>query len=174
MLRRFISFILTLFGATAAHAELMEGKCTYVQDGDSLKLIPQGSTEEIRVRLYGIDAPEKGQEFSGQSRALLNKLVRNKQLRLEIRDKDSYGRYIAAVYVGDTYVNREMIRAGLAWFYEHHADLNRDADLARALAAAKKSHLGIWSSPSPISPRQYRETHGNFHKQGRKPLIMEK
>ena len=143
--------------------EVLTGKCAYVQDGDSLKFIPDGETEEIRVRLYGIDAPEKGQEFSGQSRELLRKLTLKKNIRVELQDTDRYGRYIVKVYVGSTYVNQEMLRAGLAWYYGHHADSRKDADLQKAQQSARKAAKGLWSNPDAVNPRQFREKHGTIH-----------
>lgn len=148
---------------TASIGAVLIGKCTYVQDGDSLKLIPDGETEEVRVRLYGIDAPEKGQEFSNQSREHLRKLTLKKNIRVEVQDTDRYGRYIGKVYVGSTYVNQEMLRAGLAWYYGHHADNNKDADLQKAQQRARKAAKGLWSNPDAVNPRQFREKNGTIH-----------
>lgn len=148
---------------TASIGEVLTGKCTYVQDGDSLKLIPDGETEEIRVRLYGIDAPEKGQEFSNQSREQLRKLTQKKNIRVEVQDIDHYGRYIGKVYVGSTYVNQEMLRTGLAWYYGHHADNDKDTDLQKAQQSAQKADKGLWSNPNAVSPRQFREKNGTVH-----------
>ena len=142
---------------------ILTGKCAYVQDGDSLKFIPDGETEEVRVRLYGIDAPEKGQEFSNQSREQLRKLTQKKSIRVEVQDTDRYGRYIAKVYVGGTYVNQEMLRAGLAWYYGHHADSKKDADLQKAQQNARKASKGLWSNPDAVNPRQFREKNGTVH-----------
>ena len=142
---------------------VLTGKCAYVQDGDSLKFIPDGETEEIRVRLYGIDAPEKGQEFSGQSREQLRKLTLKKSIRVVVQDTDRYGRYIGKVYVGNTYVNKEMLRAGLAWYYGHHADSSKDADLEKAQQAARQAKKGLWSSADAVNPRAFREKNGTIY-----------
>lgn len=147
----------------AAIGSVLTGKCTYVQDGDSLKFIPEGATEEVRLRLYGIDAPEKGQEFSRQSREFLSKLTQKKNIRVEVQDIDRYGRYIGKVYVGSTYVNREVLRAGLAWYYTHHADNDRDSDLQKAQQSARKAAKGLWSNPNAVNPRQFREKNGTIH-----------
>lgn len=142
---------------------VLTGKCAYVQDGDSLKFIPKGETEEVRVRLHGIDAPEKGQEFSAQSREHLRKLTLKKAIRVEVLDTDRYGRYIGKVYVGNTYVNQEMLRAGLAWYYDHHADNRRDADLQKAQQSARSAGKGLWSNPDAVNPRRFREENGTVH-----------
>lgn len=162
-MKHFFSWLLIWLGFSAAHGELMEGKCSYVQDGDSLKFIPKGETEEIRVRLHGIDAPEKGQEFSNQSREMLRKLTHKKNIRVEVQDTDRYGRSVAKVYVGNTYVNLEMLRAGLAWYYSHHADSKKDADLQKAQQSARKAAKGLWANPDAVTPRRFREKNGTIH-----------
>ncbi len=150
-----------------AHAltpgESVRGKCVYVQDGDSLKFIPEGTEEEVRVRLHGIDAPEKGQEFANQSREMLRKLTLKKELRLEVLDTDRYGRSVAKIYVGKTYVNKEMLKAGLAWYYAHHADSKADADLEKAQQSARRAKKGLWSSPNAVNPREFREKNGTIY-----------
>lgn len=163
IMKRLFAFILLLFGIHEAPAEVLRGRCSYVQDGDSLKFVQQGHSEEVRVRLYGIDAPEKNQEFSGQSRKKLEKLTRGKKIRLEVVEKDQYGRYVAKVYVGKTYVNLEMVKAGLAWHYDFHADAKADSDLAQAEEAARNARKGVWSSDTVVNPREHRRTHGTVH-----------
>lgn len=164
MLKRFFAFILLLFGASESPAEILQGRCSYVQDGDSLKFIPAGEDEEVRVRLYGIDAPEKSQEYAGQSRKKLEKLIRGKRIRLEVMDKDKYGRFVAKVYVGETYVNLEMLRAGLAWHYEYYADKKNDHALVKAEEDARLARKGVWSADSQVvHPREHRRTHGTVH-----------
>jgi endonuclease YncB( thermonuclease family) len=164
MLKRFFAFILLLFGASESPAEILQGRCSYVQDGDSLKFIPSGENEEVRVRLYGIDAPEKSQEYAGQSRKKLEKLIRGKRIRLEVMDKDKYGRFVAKVYVGETYVNLEMLRAGLAWHYEYYADKKNDHALVKAEEDARLARKGVWSADSQVvHPREHRRAHGTEH-----------
>lgn len=162
-MKRLFAFLLLLFGITEAPAEELVGRCTYVQDGDTLKFIPNGEEAEVRVRLHGIDAPEKEQEFSGQSRKMLTKLTRGKTVRLEVVETDKYGRYVAKVYVGKKYVNLEMVKAGLAWHYDYHADEVEDADLAEAEADARKKRKGLWSDDSVMNPREHRRKHGTVY-----------
>lgn len=163
MLKRLFVSLLLLFGVSFAAAETLHGKCSYVQDGDSLKFVQTGHREAVRVRLYGIDAPEKNQEFAGQSRKKLEKLTRGKKIRLQVMDTDKYGRYVAKVYVGKTYVNLEMVKAGLAWHYDFHADEETDAALAEAEEAARKARKGLWSNDNIVNPREHRRKHGTVH-----------
>ena len=131
----------------------MTGICVGVSDGDSLLLeLPDG--DRTRVRLYGIDAPEKGQDLAHAARKKLTRLVYDKLIRLEVIDVDKYGRYVARVYAGARYVNRFMLKEGLAWLYRHYAA--DDKLLAEAEAHARAARRGIWASPSPLRPRNFR------------------
>ena len=133
--------------------QLLEGICVGVSDGDSLHLeLPDG--ERVRVRLYGIDAPEKDQECALAARKKLGKLIYDKEIRVEVLDVDKYGRYVGKVYAGARYVNRYMLKEGLAWHYKHYAA--DDELLAEAEARAKAAGRGIWSSESPCRPRIFR------------------
>lgn len=166
-MKRFFTFILMLLGISTALADSYTAKCKYVFDGDSFTVIRSGETEETEVRLYGIDAPEKGQEYAKQAREKLIKLIRNKQIRVEVQDTDPYGRQVVKVYVGKTYVNLEMVKSGLAWYYEHHA---QDAkDLKKAQAKARKEKKGLWQADSPINPREWRKQHETAHEKKNQP-----
>lgn len=133
--------------------QLLEGICVGVSDGDSLHLeLPDG--ERVRVRLYGIDAPEKDQECALAARKKLGKLIYDKEIRVEVLDVDKYGRYVGKVYAGARYVNRFMLKEGLAWHYKHYAA--DDELLAEAEARAKAAGRGIWSTESPCRPRVFR------------------
>ena len=133
--------------------QLLEGICVGVSDGDSLHLeLPDG--ERVRVRLYGIDAPEKDQECALAARKKLGKLIYDKAIRVEVLDVDKYGRYVGKVYAGARYVNRYMLKEGLAWHYKHYAA--DDELLAETEARAKAAGRGIWSTESPCRPRVFR------------------
>lgn len=133
--------------------QLLEGICVGVSDGDSLHLeLPDG--ERVRVRLYGIDAPEKDQECALAARKKLGKLIYDKEIRVEVLDVDKYGRYVGKVYAGARYVNRYMLKEGLAWHYKHYAA--DDELLAEAEARAKAAGRGIWATESPCRPRIFR------------------
>ena len=133
--------------------QLLEGICVGVSDGDSMHMeLPDG--ERVRVRLYGIDAPEKDQEFALLARRKLGRLIYNRQIRVEVVDIDQYGRYVGRVYAGARYVNRFMLKEGLAWHDKHYAA--DDELLAEAEARAKAAGRGIWASAAPRRPRHFR------------------
>ena len=134
-------------------AQVLEGICVGVSDGDSMHMeLPDG--ERVRVRLYGIDAPEKDQEFALPARRKLGRLIYNRQICVEVVDVDKYGRYVGRVYAGARYVNRFMLKEGLAWHYKHYAA--EDELLAGAEARARAAGRGIWASDAPCRPRHFR------------------
>lgn len=125
--------------------------CHYVQDGDTFKL----PDNETRVRLWGIDAPEKGQAYADEARDRLKELCEGKAVRLEIKDTDRYGRKTAIVWKGKTNINLQMVKEGLAWHYAYFAP---DAkDLAAAEKIARKARKGLWQDKNPITPYDFRK-----------------
>ena len=136
-----------------APAELPEGVvfCHFVQDGDTFKL----ADNKTRVRLWGIDAPEKGQPYADEARDRLKELCEKKAVRLEIKDTDQYGRKTAIVWLGSTNINLQLVKEGLAWHYAYFAP---DAkDLAAAEKAARKARKGLWKDKNPINPYDFRK-----------------
>ena len=140
----------------SANRQVLEGICVGVSDGDSLHLELPGGVR-VRIRLYGIDAPEKDQEFALLARKKLGRLTYNKALRAEVMDVDKYGRYVAKVYVGARYINRFMLKEGLAWHYRHYAA--DDTLLAETENRARAAGRGIWAGASPCRPRNFRSEH---------------
>ena len=125
--------------------------CHYVQDGDTFKL----PDNETRVRLWGIDAPEKGQAYADEARDRLKELCEGKAVRLEIKDTDRYGRKTAIVWKGKTNINLQLVKEGLAWHYAYYAP---DAkDLAAAEKTARKARKGLWKDKNPVKPYDFRK-----------------
>lgn len=149
--------------ATRAEAEVIYGRCKYVQDGDSLLFIPRGENSAVKVRLFGVDAPERNQAWADESRDNLRKLVGEQEIRMQVVDVDQYGRRVAKVYVGETYVNLEQLKAGMAWLYERFCDPEEDADLISAAQSAQNGRVGLWSDSSALNPREHRRRYGTVH-----------
>ena len=122
---------------------------TRVADGDTVT-IGKGQ----RVRLYGIDAPERDQPGGAEATAALRELLARQIDSMEILDQDRYGRWVAVIHTKDgTNVNLEMIRAGQAWFYAHHCTKQPVcSDFQAAEAEARAENRGLWQSPNPRPP----------------------
>ena len=129
-----------------------------VHDGDTLRL----STGVI-VRLWGIDAPELLQPYGAEAKAKLSGLVLAKNLRLEIRGRDRYGRTLGVLWLGRRNVNQFMIVNGLAWHYRRYAPCARahaaGCVLERLEDNAQRSRRGLWESKEAIPPWEWRRLH---------------
>lgn len=146
--------LLTLLALSVISArESFSGQCVSVTDGDTVRVLREN--REIRVRLYGIDCPEKGQAYGTQAKKFTSGRVFGKNLRVEVMDIDRYGRTVGKLFVKSTYVNREIIRAGFAWHYKKYSS---DADLADAEKAARAAKRGLWADPKAQPPWEWRKS----------------
>ncbi|MGL4403491.1 MAG: thermonuclease family protein [Fusobacteriaceae bacterium] len=128
------------------------GKVTKVADGDTITVLANGKS--VRVRFYGIDAPEKNQDHGIKSLNDLKKLLNEKTVRIEKKDKDPYGRIVGVVFLGEENINLKQVAEGNAWWYEYHA--KNDTDLMEAQENAKEKKLGLWKNPKAIAPWEFR------------------
>jgi len=135
-----------------AHAQLT-GTVVSVADGDTFTLLT-ADHEQIRVRLHGIDCPEKKQDFGTKAKDFLAGLVFQKQVTVRETDRDRYGRTIGIVTVDGVNVNEALLTAGLAWHYTHY-----DQNPAWALLedTARRAKRGLWSQGNAIAPWEFRK-----------------
>ena len=114
-----------------------------VIDGDTVEF----SSGE-RVRLIGVDAPERGACFFEQSKQTLEKLALQKTVRSEneISDRDRYGRLLRHLYVGDVFINLALVEQGAATAYPYPPDTAHTAEFSEAQARAKEQNRGLWSA----------------------------
>ncbi len=122
-----------------------------VYDGDSLTCLDESSQQQ-KVRLAGIDAPEGGQPYAKESRDALAALVFGRTVEVIHDGRDPAGRVIARVSINGTDVSRQLVATGNAWA----TPTSTDASLAAAQAAAQAAKLGIWSQGNPTAPWDYR------------------
>jgi endonuclease YncB( thermonuclease family) len=128
-----------------------------ITDGDTLKVLyVTGETKtEIKIRLFGIDAPEKSQAFGTQSKKALSELAFGKDLTVTSTGRDRYGRLLAWLTVGSTPINSQMVRAGFAWHYRKYAP--KETELAQLEADARNNRRGLWIDPAPVAPWEFRK-----------------
>ena len=131
------------------------GQVVHVADGDSFEIRLDGNGAVVKVRLYGIDAPEKGQAHGNVARGFARGLLEGQQVRLQIVEKDNYGRLVANAFLSDgRLVNHEIVKQGHAWWYRKYAPTDRQ--LAAFEAQAKSLKLGLWTRSNPKPPWQFR------------------
>jgi micrococcal nuclease len=117
-----------------------------VTDGDTIRvLMPDGTNEP--VRLIGIDAPEDGSLLDQEATDYLEELVLGKDVRMvvDVSDRDRFDRLLRYIYVGDLFVNEEMVRAGLAIAKRYKPDIAMASVLEAAQERAEQGALGLFS-----------------------------
>ncbi len=139
-------------GKTKSYQEL-EVYVVGISDGDTFKALTK-QKEQIRCRIYGIDAPELVQDFGRRSKERLSQLIFNQNVRIKIQSTDRYGRKVVWVYREAQDVGLEMIRSGMAWHYKKF--YNSD-EYAEAQRTASKNKVGLWSGKNPQAPWSYRK-----------------
>ena len=147
-----------LLAAHAVNAATLRGEVVGLSDGDTVTVLDATHTQ-YRIRLAGIDAPEKKQAFGDRSRQSLGDLVFRKQVSVEYDKTDRYGRIVGKVHVGKRDASLEQVKRGLAWHYKAYETdqppLDR-AGYARAEEDARSARRGLWQDRSPMPPWVYR------------------
>ena len=128
------------------------GKVVKVVDGDTLHVYSNKKT--YKIRLSGIDAPERGQAYGKRAKEHLEFLVAGKQVIAIVESKDRYGRYVASVKVQSKDVCAEMLTAGYAWHYKQYDNNKYYDELQRE---AKEEKRGLWIDKKPQAPWEYRK-----------------
>jgi endonuclease YncB( thermonuclease family) len=126
-------------------------------DGDSFEGRANG--QNYRIRLFGIDAPEKGQDFYQKSKDRLGQLCKEGPLTIKIRNKDYFGRWVADAYTSTgIFINQAMVKDGLAW---HFTKYSKDPTLRKLERDARDAQIGVWSMMDPVAPWEYRKNKSN-------------
>lgn len=153
-----LAVLLSLSVSNLAAANLLTGRVIGVLDGDTIDVLDASKTTH-RIRLTGIDAPEKAQAFGQRSKEHLSDLVFGKQVEVQGGKSDKYGRTVGKVTVQGADANLEQVRAGFAWHYKQYAAMQSVGDRALYASAeekARSSHSGLWHDAKPMSPWEWR------------------
>jgi endonuclease YncB( thermonuclease family) len=127
-----------------------------VIDGDTLVVSADGRTH--RVRLHGIDAPERTQPWGRQARSALAHKVKGRVVAVDVVDVDRYDRLVGLVRAGGHDVNKEMVQEGHAWVYRQYTwDLSLYLDEMNA----RSRKAGLWARSDPVAPWDWRQQHGS-------------
>ncbi|HEU4458833.1 MAG TPA: thermonuclease family protein [Methylibium sp.] len=146
--------------ARAAPAESFTGTVTHVTDGDTVWVRPEASSarsKPIKLRLVGIDAPERCQAHGAEAGAALAAAVLHRRVEIRRRATDDHGRALGTLWLDGEDVGARMVRQGHAW----SARFRRDAGpYAREEQQARAAGLGLFAHAAPESPRDFRRRHG--------------
>jgi len=147
--------ILFTISASWTFAETFSGKCVGVGDGDTISVMKSGKA--IKMRLEGIDCPELGQDFGTRAKQFTSAMVFKKIVSVKEYSQDIYGRTVVRVYIDGQDLSLELVKAGLAWYFNAFSS---DPVLAAAEKTARNQKIGLWSMSNPIPPWVYRRQHG--------------
>jgi endonuclease YncB( thermonuclease family) len=127
------------------------GRVVGVADGDTLTVLD--GTRQVRVRLWGIDAPERGQPWSSRSRDALAARAMHRDALVATRGTDGYGRTLARVAVDGVDLGEAQVRDGMAWVYRRYT---KDRPMIAIEDEARAARRGLWSLPDPEPPWAWR------------------
>jgi endonuclease YncB( thermonuclease family) len=155
--------LVVLAALAPGRALALEGRVVAVHDGDTVTLL-DGARVQHRVRLAGIDAPERGQAFGTRSRENLARLVHGRRVEAHCPKRDRYGREVCSVFADGRDVGLEQVRSGLAWWYREYAREQRGDERTSYAAAegeARSTGRGLWSEANPQAPWAWRRQNGS-------------
>ena len=147
-----ILILVFLFLPFSLFAQL-RGKVVSISDGDTFTILTEEKIQ-IKIRLYGIDCPEKGQEFGQVCKEYLSKLIFNKLVEVENKGYDRFKRTLGVVFVNQINVNEKMLEEGMAWHFKKY---DRSLRWSLIEEKAKSEKRGLWSNPNFIAPWEYRK-----------------
>lgn len=131
----------------------LDGKVVGIVDGDTIDVLDT-EKKQHRIRINGIDTPERGQPFGSKAKATLGDLVFGKTVTVEVDKKDKYDRAVGRVYVAGKDAGLAMIEAGMAWHYKKYDQSRKYADAEKVAKAARR---GLWSDARAIPPWEWRK-----------------
>ncbi len=148
-----ILFLLLLVHSVS-YGEEFTAKVVAVLDGDTV--LVKRVRGLVKVRMAGIDAPEKAQPFGASSRRSLSEMIMGKQVTIQSQAIDKYGRMVASINVNDLDVSAEQLRRGMAW---ENSNFHSDKKLLALQEEAKQAPRGLWALSNPVPPWEWRKRH---------------
>ena len=158
--RNSVAVVVALTLVLVAHAETIIGRVVKVADGVTITVLDD-QLQQHRIRLAGIDAPEKKQDFGTRSRENLSRMVAGKTVVVESSKFDRYGRSVGVVLVDGRDANLAQVQAGMAWWYRAYANEQSAADktaYASAEEVARIQRRGLWAISEPVAPWDWRRS----------------
>jgi endonuclease YncB( thermonuclease family) len=158
---RFLSVFLILVAlalGNTASATVIHGRVVGVSDGDTVTVV-DGNSTQYKIRLTGIDAPEKAQAYGQKAKESLSDLVFGKSVEVEWSKQDRYGRIVGKIKLNGVDINLEQIKRGMAWHYKQYLKEQSPEErvaYAQSESQARDHGVGLWQDPTPIEPSVFR------------------
>ena len=157
---KILGLCLSAVVALSVNSETITGHVVSVADGDTITVL-DGDKVQHKIRLAGIDAPERKQAFGNRSKESLSELAYDKTVTIETDKRDKYGRQVGKVLVNGQDVNLVQVERGMAWFYRQYQREQSPNDrrlYESAEDAAKADKRGLWHDAGPVPPWEFRHT----------------
>jgi len=147
-------FIIFFFTSLSFAQTSIKGKVISIADGDTITVLQD--SKQYKIRLYGIDTPEKKQDFGQRAKQFTSSMVFKKQVKVVAYDIDRYGRTVGLVYIGGKCLNEELIKNGFAWVYKKYCSESFCNQWLQLEREARVNKLGLWTYDNPIPPWDFR------------------
>jgi endonuclease YncB( thermonuclease family) len=151
---RSLLFSLLFIFTLDVSAQVLKGKVIKISDGDTITML-DSLNHQIKIRLYGIDCPEKAQDYGTVAKKFTADKCFSKVIHVEVKGKDKYRRTLGVVILPDkNELNLLLLQIGLAWHYKSFDKSKRYAD---AELNAQKQKRGLWANKNAIAPWEFRK-----------------
>jgi endonuclease YncB( thermonuclease family) len=155
----FFSIIAALALGNLAAANVIQGRVVGVSDGDSVTVLDANRTQH-KIRLAGIDAPERAQAYGQKAKESLSDLVLGKSVEVAWSKQDRYGRIVGVITLAGIDINLEQVKRGMAWHYKQYQNEQSPEDreaYAQSESQARDKRMGLWRDPAPMEPSVFRQ-----------------
>ena len=129
------------------------GRVHQVLDGNTVHLLREAG-QIVRIELYGVDAPERGQPYGPAAARALRRMVHGKRIHARTEGHDADGRPLFVLWADGDRVNAQLVRKGLAWWDRRRAA--SEDRLRRLERRARAAERGLWAQPTPLPPWDWR------------------
>jgi endonuclease YncB( thermonuclease family) len=155
----FFFIVLFLINTIDSNADVLNGRVVGISDGDTITVLDK-TRKEHKVRLMGIDAPEKSQAFGNEAKQTLSNYIYKKEISVEFKKYDKYKRIVGKVTLDGHDICLQMIHDGMAWHYTDYKKEQSKTDrmlYLEAEANARELKIGLWIDLQPIEPSKFRK-----------------
>ncbi len=142
--------------ASYANSQILTGKVISIADGDTITIL-DSNYRQTKIRLYGIDTPEKRQAYGKAAKKFTSELAYKQHAKVKVYDIDKYGRSVGVVFVGNTNVNNEIIKAGYGWQYRKYCKASFCDQWLQLEREARNAKMGLWRDKIPVPPWEWRK-----------------
>ncbi|HRO42280.1 MAG TPA: thermonuclease family protein [Flavipsychrobacter sp.] len=151
-MKTFFISLLILFFALPCFAQL-SGRVVSIFDGDTFTLLTSDK-KQIKIRLHGVDCPEKGQPFGQKAKGFVSKRIFSKMVAVSPKKKDRYGRTLGLVFIEGECLNEALLKNGFAWHYMRYDKNKLWSELE---AEARRKKIGLWADKHAQPPWEFRK-----------------